>query len=208
MKPHDELHDDDRDRAAQYVLCGLEPDATHVYEAHLEICELCRAEVVRCREAVEILGRAVEPTDPPPSLKARLLERVHPDAVSPAAVQTWKAWQASPAGVKEVIVRGSDGDWQATAIAGVSVRRLYVDRAADRVTMLVRMAAGCTYPAHRHGGVEECYVVEGDLYGPGFEMKAGDYQRLEGGSVHGIQGTRAGCVALIISSLHDELLPA
>ena len=38
-------------------------------------------------------------------------------------------------------------------------------------------------------------------------MKAGDSQRLAGGTTHGIQGTRAGCLVFIVSSIHDELLP-
>jgi anti-sigma factor ChrR (cupin superfamily) len=180
-----------------------------MYEAHLEICPLCRAEVGVFREGVEALGRSPEPVDPPASLKARLMDRIRPGARrdEAAGVQTWKRWQPNPSGSEFVIVRGGDSDWQPSSILGVRVRRLFVDPAADRVTMLVQMDAGANYPAHRHSGVEECYVLEGDLYGPNFEMKAGDYQRLEGGSIHGIQGTRSGCLVFIISSMHDELLP-
>jgi len=105
------------------------------------------------------------------------------------------------------LVRG-DGDWEKTGVDGVEVRRLFVDVPNDRLTMLVRMAAKTEYPSHRHGGVEECFVLEGDIYGPGWEMRAGDYQRLEGGSVHGVQGSRGGCVLFIVSSLNDELLPS
>lgn len=89
-----------------------------------------------------------------------------------------------------------------------SLKARLMDAANDRLTMLVRMNAGTSYPAHRHRGVEECYVLEGDLYGPNFEMRAGDYQRLAGGSVHGVQGTRGGCSLFIVSLMNDELLPS
>ena len=202
MKSHEKLRDDDRDRATQYVLYGLDPDATLVYEAHLEICALCRGEVGMCRDGFETLGRSLPPVDPPATLKDRLMHRIRDGA----GVQTWKQWQPNRPG-DDIIVRAGESDWQPIAVDGVRVRRLFVDPAADRVTMLVRMDAGTAYPAHRHGGVEECFVLEGDLYGPDFEMKAGDYQRLEGGSTHGVQGTRAGCLLFLISSMHDEFLP-
>ena len=206
MTAHHFLGDEELERAALYSLAALEPDAARLYAAHLEICAHCRAEVDAHRRAIEALGRAVEPVAPPPSLKARLMDaaRAPHDAT---AIQTWKRWAPSAPGEAMTIVRG-DGAWETTGVDGVAVRRLFVDAANDRLPMLVRMAAGTSYPAHRHGGVEECYVLEGDLYGPDFEMRAGDYQRLDGGSVHGVQGTRGGCLLFIVSSMNDELLPS
>ncbi len=203
MKPHEKLRDDDRDRAAQYVMDGLEPDATFLYEAHLEICSLCRAEVAMYRDGAEALGRSLPPANPPAGLKDRLMERIQKGA----AIQTWKQWRPDEPENDSVIVREGQSEWQSTAVFGVRVRRLFVDTASDRITMLVRMDAGTSYPAHRHGGVEECFVLEGDLFGPDFEMKAGDYQRLTRGSTHGVQGTRAGCLLFLVSSMNDELLP-
>ena len=206
MNAHEILQDDDRDRAALHALGALEPDAAALYDAHLEICEACRAEVDSHRAAVDALGRAVTPAEPPQSLKTRLMHAVHRGDAG-GSIQTWKGWAPSSPGEGMTLVRGS-GDWEQTGVAGVEVRRLFVDAEADRLTMLVRMAAGTAYPSHRHGGVEECYVLEGDIYGPNFEMRAGDYQRLEGGSVHGVQGTCGGCLLFIVSSLNDELLPS
>lgn len=204
MNVHPILGEEELERAALYSLGALDPDAAKHYAVHLEICAACQAEVNAHRAAVEALGRAVEPVTPPPSLKARLMDVARTPHAS-APIQSWKQWAPSAMGEAMTIVRG-DGAWETTGIDGVAVRRLFVDTANDRLTMLVRMAAGTSYPAHRHGGVEECYVLEGDLYGPNFEMQAGDYQRLDGGSVHGVQGTRGGCLLFIVSSMNDELL--
>ena len=202
MTPHTTLHDDDRERAALYALGTLEPDALPMYEAHLAICAPCRAEVDAHRESVAAIGRAAPPVVPPAHLKARLLDRIRG-----AEVQAWKTWAANGPQDRSLIVRGGSAGWEPTGSEGVDVRRLFVDAAADRITMLVRMAPGASYPSHRHGGVEECYVLEGDLYSDDFEMKAGDYQRLEGGTTHGVQATRGGCLLFIVSSMQDELLP-
>jgi anti-sigma factor ChrR (cupin superfamily) len=122
--------------------------------------------------------------------------------------QVWKHWRNQPDAGAMTLLRGADAVWEPTGFAGVEVRRLNVDPAADRVTMLVRMAPGTAYPGHRHGGPEECLVLHGDLLVDGIRMQSGDYQRAAAGTDHGIQSTAAGCVLLIVSSQHDELLDA
>jgi anti-sigma factor ChrR (cupin superfamily) len=73
--------------------------------------------------------------------------------------------------------------------------------------MLVRMAAGTSYPGHRHARAEECLVVQGDLHvGDDLVMHAGDFQRAEPGSVHVPQWTERGCLLLVTSSVDDDLL--
>jgi anti-sigma factor ChrR (cupin superfamily) len=83
------------------------------------------------------------------------------------------------------------------------MRVLAIDAAADRFTALVRMAPGANYPAHRHGGPEECFVLEGDLRHEERVMRAGDYEWVAAGSHHGPQTTAEGCLVLIHSSLSD-----
>ncbi len=202
MRPHRRLNEEARERIALYAVGALEPGEAAGLEAHLEACRACRDELDALRPVVEELASSVPPLEPPAHLKQRLLDRVR----GGAPVQPWKAWSPEPGRPSLVIVRRDEGRWEGTGVAGVEVRRLHVDPDAGRVTMLVRMAPGSSYPAHRHAGVEECYVLEGDLYADEFEMRAGDYQRLEGGSVHGVQATRDGCLLFIVSSMRDELI--
>lgn len=125
-----------------------------------------------------------------------------------ARVQVWKSWTRSVAPKREELtfVRADSSEWQSTSVAGIEARQLFVDAAQDRATFLVRMAAGTAYPAHIHAGAEECFVLEGDLTVGELTMKAGDYQRAERGSKHGVQSTQRGCVLLLVSSLSDELI--
>ena len=103
------------------------------------------------------------------------------------------------------IVRSTEGDWQEVH-PGVFAKRLYVNVQRDLTTMLVRMRPGSHYLPHRHAGPEQCFVLEGDLREEGSVVSTGDFQCFPGGSVHGAQWTESGCLLLIVSSLHDELL--
>ena len=122
------------------------------------------------------------------------------------ATQLWKQWQVQNPATDFFLQRAHEGEWETTAVPGVEVKKLYVDHQRDYVTMLVRMAAGSSYPSHRHGGFEECYVLQGDLHVGDTVMHAGDYQRAENQSVHVVQSTQTGCLLFIVSSQHDELL--
>src|SRR5262245_25028733 len=82
-------------------------------------------------------------------------------------------------------ITASDGNWVQTPVAGVRIKILAIDRARDRVTMLLRGEPGATYPAHRHTGPEECYVISGSLVVEGRVLRAGDFHHAEGESAHG-----------------------
>ncbi len=165
--------------------------------------------IARILDAIADGACAPDPRGPSATTKDRLLERLHAtDAMrSPDPVQVWRRWREPTSGA-DVIRGATDGPWEKTAIAGIDVRRLFVDRAAGRVTMLVRMAAGTTYPRHRHGGAEECFVISGDLRHGERVMNAGDFEVVHEGSIHEVQSTATGCVLLIRSSLTDEILAA
>jgi putative transcriptional regulator len=206
VKPHETLDDEARDRAALHALGSLPEAERREYEAHLAACAACRREVEGYGEVVRDLALAAPAAEPPSGLRGRLLHRIRgPEAA--ADPRSFRLWRQEPRQGAFVFEAAADAVWEPGGAAGVEARRLYVDEAADRVTMLIRMAPGASYPRHRHAGPEECYVVEGDLLVGKRRMRAGDYQRAEPGSVHGVQSTEGGCLLLIVSSLHDELLP-
>jgi anti-sigma factor ChrR (cupin superfamily) len=216
MRNHDALDDEARERAALHAVGALPPEEAVAYERHVEACAACRAELAALARTASELALLAPQATPPAGLKQRLLARFRETpreglrAVPTApSAQAWKQWQddaASAAGF--TLIARDAGAWEQTAFEGVEARRLFVDAHNDRVTMLVRMAAGSSYPAHVHGGPEECYVLEGDLDVGDVVMRAGDYQRMERGATHAVQSTRNGCLLFLVSSLQDELLAA
>jgi putative transcriptional regulator len=184
-----------------YVLGTLEASERAELERHLACgCPTCEAAVARARELLVHLGAAAVEAEPPSDLRARVLAAIAADET-----QVWKRWQTSAA-PPLLFIGSGDGEWEPTRSPGVQVKRLFVDATNDRVTMLVRMSPGSSYPRHRHAGAEECYVLQGDLHLPGMIMHAGDYQRADADSIHGVQSTEHGCLLFIVSSLRDELL--
>src|SRR5204862_3254229 len=56
----------------------------------------------------------------------------------------------------------TESEWEEVA-PGISCKLLATDTEKDRVSMLVRLAPGVAYPPHRHAGVEELYLLHGEL---------------------------------------------
>lgn len=216
------------EEACLLALGALSPaEASELLTLHVASCADCRAEIERHAATVAELGLAARPVVPRGELLLRLRERLglerrasgaapaepehprngtvrQPPADRPSARQPWKSWDSDPKTAMS-LVRGGDEGWEPSGVDGIEVRRLFVDRAGDRITMLIRMAPGSAYPPHVHGGDEECFVVAGELRVEDVLMRAGDYQHAPAGTRHGVQSTETGCTLLITSSAGDEL---
>ncbi len=110
-------------------------------------------------------------------------------------------------GLTTVPGAGSENDgFERTGIEGIETKTLFVDPTRRRVSMMVRMAPGTSYPAHRHAALEECFVVAGELHVGERLLRAGDYQVAAQHSIHEVQSTERGCLLFIVSSQDDELV--
>jgi anti-sigma factor RsiW len=70
---NDTLHD----LTAAYALDALGPDDALAYEQHLAGCERCQEELASLGAAAGSLAYAVLPVEPPPALRARILQAAH-----------------------------------------------------------------------------------------------------------------------------------
>jgi anti-sigma factor ChrR (cupin superfamily) len=71
--------------------------------------------------------------------------------------------------------------------------------------MLVRLAPNTAYPPHRHAGVEELYLLEGELWIENQKLEPGDYNRAEAGTSDKRVWSETGCMCLLITSPSDQL---
>lgn len=189
---HTQLTPGVRDRAESYALGMLDAQQARAFRKHLaEGCSICERELRGALKTVTRLSLLVPQAEPRPELRDRLLQRVIMD---------------SAAGMKGIhVVRAEQSGWVRSGIEGVTVKRLYADAANDSVTMLVRMEPGATYPSHRHRRPEQCFVLEGDLI-QDVVLNAGDYTCADPETIHPVSRTVNGCLVLIVSSMHDEIL--
>jgi anti-sigma-K factor RskA len=73
-------HQDYREALAAYALGALPAAEADRMRLHLESCRDCRAELDWLRGAVDALPASVTPVEPPPELKARVMEIVQAEA--------------------------------------------------------------------------------------------------------------------------------
>jgi quercetin dioxygenase-like cupin family protein len=98
-----------------------------------------------------------------------------------------------------LVVRKGEGKWRPTDDAGVTFKLLYADRERGTVTTLVRMEPGSRIRSHRHLGVEQCLVLEGDVRSGPVGMTAGDFNCSMPGSVHEELVSDGGALLLLVS---------
>ena len=127
----------------------------------------------------------------PKSLWSRLVERIGGGA------GTEPARPAPP--------RWSEPKWREVA-PGISCQRLSTDAASKRVTLLVRLAPGVEYPPHRHAGVEELHLLDGELVVDDKTLSAGDYLRSEPGTEDHRVWSATGCTCFLETSTEDAIL--
>jgi DNA-binding NarL/FixJ family response regulator len=104
-----------------------------------------------------------------------------------------------------VIARSEEMNWQAMDTPGCQTKILFVDDREKSITSIVRMRAGTHFPSHRHVGVEEVFILEGDLVLEGHPMMPGDYCRAESATVHSESFTKSGCVFLLKAGQLDVI---
>ncbi|MGB8508328.1 MAG: cupin domain-containing protein [Pyrinomonadaceae bacterium] len=92
--------------------------------------------------------------------------------------------------------------WHATRHRGVHLHVLRRDEATGDTTALIRMESGCAYPAHRHLGVEEVFILQGGYRDGAGVHRAGDYVLNEADSTHhpiALDDSREDCIMLAVA---------
>jgi anti-sigma factor ChrR (cupin superfamily) len=182
---------DHSERLFLYALEALPPGEASSLEAHLSACADCRREMETLRPTVDAF--VSWPTDvlrPSSSLWGRLAQRI--------AAETGGKPAAAPAG------RWVEPEWKEVA-PGISCKLLATDAERHRISMLVRLAPGTDYPPHRHAGVEELHLLNGELWIDDRKLYPGEYSRAEPGTSDARVWSETGCTCVLVTSTRDEL---
>jgi mannose-6-phosphate isomerase-like protein (cupin superfamily) len=180
-----------------YAIGALPADEAREFETHLGGCELCRNELESFARVSDEVAVATAGA-PPPSLRGRVIERIADDRLA--------GGRLALDGDAMQFVRSGAIPWERGAIPGVEFKLLHRDPDRACSTKIVRLAPGIVFPSHRHGGVEELFVIQGEALISGVLMRAGDYCRAEPGTVHIDISTRTGVLFFGVSSDRDEAL--
>jgi putative transcriptional regulator len=144
-----------------------------------------QAQVTRLYDTVLTVGAAAPVLEPPPHVRLQLLTQI-----------------AAPS---RFTVTADEAEWKESGLSGLTMRILAVDRVRGTVTMLIRGEAGAVYPAHRHTGPEECYIISGTVVVDGRTLGPGDFHHADADSDHGELVTPTGAEVLIVGAIADYL---
>ena len=175
-----------------YALQALPAAEAAAAEAHIASCAACRRELESLRPVLDRF--AAWPTDvlrPPASLQARLARRIAEETgtapVPPPAASRW-----------------SEPDWEQVA-PGIECKLLATDTERHRVSMLVRLAPGASYPPHTHADFEELHLLDGELWIDERKLFPGDYNYGAPGAGDQRVYSETGCTCVLITSTRDIL---
>ncbi len=98
----------------------------------------------------------------------------------------------------------SEPEWEQVA-PGIECKLLATDTERHRVSMLVRLAPGASYPAHTHAGVEELHLLDGELWIDERKLFPGDYNYGAPGAGDERVWSETGCTCLLVTSTKDVL---
>src|SRR5436190_11618861 len=178
-----------------YAAQALAPSEVAAAEAHITGCPECRREL---EGLCPVVDRFVSwPTDvlrPTTSLQERLARRIAEatgkEPVLPPARPDKQTW--------------SEPEWEEVA-PGIDCKLLATDTERHRVSMLVRLAPGASYPAHTHAGVEELHLLDGERWIDEKKLVPGDYNYGAPGAGDERVCSERGCTCVIVTSTDDVL---
>jgi len=174
-----------------YALQALPASELAAAEAHIAACAECRRELESLRPVVDRF--VAWPTDvlrPTASLPERLARRIAAETGTQPMLPPAQPW--------------SEPEWEQVA-PGIECKLLATDTERHRVSMMVRLAPGASYPAHTHADTEELHLLDGELWIDERKLLPGDYNYGAPGAGDNRVWSKSGCTCLLVTSTEDAL---
>src|SRR6476620_4158694 len=174
-----------------YALQVLPTAEVTEIEEHVALCSDCQREVENLRPILD--GFVFWPTDvlrPTTSLQTRLALRITQETGEPPVLPLARQW--------------SEPEWEQVA-PGIECKLLATDTARHRVSMLVRLAPGASYPPHTHAGIEELHLLDGEMWIDERKLFAGDYNYGAPAAGDERVWSETGCTCVLVTSTKDVL---
>ena len=101
----------------------------------------------------------------------------------------------------------ADDRWLPHPVPGIRMKVLALNKARGYATLLLDVAPGTRFPAHHHGGAEECYVVSGSIFTCGRRLGPGDFVHADADTDHGELWTDEGAQVILVVPPEEHLPP-
>lgn len=174
-----------------YALEALPASDVAAAEAHIASCADCRNEFESLRPVVSRFSSwPADVLRPTSSVQERLALRIADETGSQPVLPPARSW--------------SEPQWEEVA-PGIECKMLATDAVRNRITLLVRLAPGASYPPHTHAGVEELHLLDGELWIDERKLFPGDYNYGAPGTGDERVWSETGCTCVLVTSTKDIL---
>ena len=177
-----------------YAVQALPPKEAAFVEEQFSACADCRTELESLRRLLDSFvswPSDLLPASASVSLWERLTQRISAETGKHPLLPPPPQWV--------------EPEWKEVA-PGISCKLLATDTEKNVVSMLVKLAPGTNYPSHRHHGVEELHLLEGELIVDDRTFYPGDYRRAEPDSIDHRVWSETGCMCVLVTSFRDAIL--
>jgi hypothetical protein len=140
------------DLTAAYALDALDEDERRRYEAHLAHCEQCRDELGSLSEAATALSFGAAGPEPPPQLRARILERARAERPNVVPLRPRWAIPAAAAAIVAVAAIVALAVWASSLSRKVDSLQAQRDQ-QERVATLLASPGARTLPFGNNGSL-------------------------------------------------------
>ena len=188
------LHPDRCDQSeitCAYAAQALPANEIAAAKAHIASCRQCHLELESLRPVVDRFvcwpANVLRPTA---SLQDRLAFRIAKETGKEAVMPPAPLWR--------------EPEWEQVA-PGIECKLLATDTEKHRVSMLVRLRPGASYPAHTHAGIEELHLLDGELWIDDHKLVPGDYNYGAPSDGDDHVWSETGCTCVLITSTKDIL---
>lgn len=206
-------------RAALHALGTMTQNEARIFEESLtDLAVENQAELETFDEVVHLLGHAAAAATPSETVWEKLsaIIAAEPNCIEPVKeepgagdgsqsqlpLQEMKPQDPPPA---LLTIRKDEGEWREFS-EGIFVKPMFQNQQQGTSTYMVKMVPGARFDLHRHRGVEECMMIEGDFHVDGKVLGPGDYHCALPGSIHERPYTVGGTLFLVVSSALYESL--
>jgi len=191
MSTPERKHCEQSEATCAYALDATPEGEQSAIRTHIAACPDCQRELETLRPVVKrFVSWPADVLRPTTSLAQRLARRIAEETGNVPVAPPARQW--------------SEPEWEDVA-PGIACKLLANDEERHRVSMLVRLAPGASYPPHTHMGVEELHLLDGELWINEKKLVPGDYNYGSPGASDYRVWSETGCTCVLVTSTRDRL---
>ncbi len=162
--------------------------------AHCDDCPFGRAALAALgfeNTAAAISATVFPPVAPSAGLKDKIMARISPAVPEPKETVTQ-------------FIFDDEGAWQTLPGGKIRLKTLSDLPAAGHAMIVLDAAPGAVFFPHAHEGMEEIFLISGDLTTNGRVLGPGDYLRHAAGTHHQKATSEHGCRAILVTARENH----